>query len=174
MHLEPYVQAIRQQLEVVAEGSGSEARALAERLAAQLEASIRLAILDVLSAAAQELTVEMAPGCVELRLRGREPDFVVTLPPSEQGEPFGQPVGDDGAARVSDRTEGADGNLARINLRIPDQLKSRVEKAAAREGLSVNAWLVRAASAAVGRTDPARRHERRSPYGTQRYTGWAR
>jgi hypothetical protein len=57
---------------------------------------------------------------------------------------------------------------------MPDQLKARIEQAAAGEGLSVNSWLVRAASAALERTDPDRRRKQRSPQGTQRYTGWAR
>jgi uncharacterized protein (DUF1778 family) len=64
--------------------------------------------------------------------------------------------------------------VSRINLRLPEGLKSLVEQAAAREGLSVNAWLVRAAAAALERTDPARRRERRGPQGPQRHQGWAR
>jgi uncharacterized protein (DUF1778 family) len=64
--------------------------------------------------------------------------------------------------------------VSRINLRLPDRLKSRIEEAAAGEGLSVNAWLVRAAGAAVERRDPIRRREGPTPHGAQRFTGWAR
>jgi uncharacterized protein (DUF1778 family) len=64
--------------------------------------------------------------------------------------------------------------MSRINLRMPDHLKARIEQAAASEGLSVNAWLVRAAATALERTGPSRRHERRASKGAQRYTGWAR
>jgi HicB family len=64
--------------------------------------------------------------------------------------------------------------MSRINLRMPDHLKARIEQAAASEGLSVNAWLVRAAAAALERTGPPRRPERRASQGAQRYTGWAR
>jgi hypothetical protein len=64
--------------------------------------------------------------------------------------------------------------MARINLRMPDHLKSRVDHAAAGEGLSVNAWLVRAAADAVERVDPAPRSDRRGGRGAQRFTGWAR
>ena len=60
--------------------------------------------------------------------------------------------------------------MSRINLRMPEHLKARVERAAADEGLSVNAWLVRAAAVALERANP----ERRAPQGAQRYTGWAR
>ena len=47
------------------------------------DAAIRLALQDVLAAAAEEITTELAPGSVELRLRGRHPEFVVTLPPAD-------------------------------------------------------------------------------------------
>ena len=73
MELEPYIEEIHRQLTLAAEASGEEARALADRLAAPLDAAIRLALQDALSAAAEEITVELAPGSVELRLRGRTP-----------------------------------------------------------------------------------------------------
>jgi hypothetical protein len=164
MNIDPYVDSIRTQLETAAEAGDDEARALAQRLAAPLDSAIRLAIQDALSAAAEEVTLEIAPGSVELRLRGREPEFVVTFPDVPD---------DDGDAETGTwRSSGEDGDVARINLRIPERLKSRVEEAAAREGLSVNAWLVRAAGAAVERRDPDSRRDARR--GSQRYTGWAR
>jgi uncharacterized protein (DUF1778 family) len=64
--------------------------------------------------------------------------------------------------------------MSRINLRMPDHLKTRIEQAAASEGLSVNAWLVRTAAAALERTGQPRRRERRASQGAQHYTGWAR
>jgi hypothetical protein len=57
---------------------------------------------------------------------------------------------------------------------MPEHLKTRIERAAGNEGISINAWLVRAASAALERGDAGRRTERRAPRGPQRYTGWAR
>ena len=76
-NLTPYVETLRRDLAVAAEAGGEDARALAERLTAPLEASIRLMLLDALSAAADDITRELAPGSVELRLRGGEPEFVV-------------------------------------------------------------------------------------------------
>jgi hypothetical protein len=70
--------------------------------------------------------------------------------------------------------EGDEGGMSRINLRMPDQLKSRVEAAAGTEGLSVNAWLVRAAAGALQRHELSRPPQPRAPLGAQRYTGWAR
>src|ERR1700732_5074623 len=81
MDLRQYIDNIHSQLAVAAEAGGEEARALAERLVAPLDAAIRLTLQDVLSAAAEEITCELAPGSVELRLRGRDPEFVVTPPP---------------------------------------------------------------------------------------------
>jgi hypothetical protein len=180
MNLEPYIESVRRQLEVAAEAGGDDARALAERLVAPLEAAIRLTLQDALAAAAEDITLELAPGSVEVRLRGREPEFVVSLPPAEPpaedtAEAEDVVVSVWRAAGMGPRAgEGDEAAVARINLRLPDRLKSRVEEAAAGEGLSVNAWLVRAAAAALERWDPARRRERRTPQGAQRHTGWAR
>jgi hypothetical protein len=171
MDLGPYVESIHSQLEVAAGAGGDEARALAERLAAPLDAAIRLALQDALSAATEEITTELAPGSVELRLRGRDPEFVVTLPAQD---PSGEAALEDEERIPVLPIEGDEGTMSRINLRMPDHLKVRVEHAADSDGLSVNAWLVRAASAGLERTDAARRAERRAPKGAQRYSGWAR
>lgn len=175
MNLSPFIETIHRQLEGSAEVGGEDARLLVERLLAPLDASIRLSLQDALAAAAEEITVELAPGSVELRLRGRDPEFVVTPPPNDPSvEEVGE--GDDASARpdVVRTSEGDEGAVSRINLRLPEDLKSRIERAAADDGLSVNSWLVRASAAALDRTDPPRRRERRTSYGAQRYTGWAR
>src|SRR6187200_2703074 len=84
MDLNPYVENLRHELAVAAEAGGDEARALAERLTAPLESAVRLTLLDALSAAADEITRELAPGSVELRLRSGEPEFVVTPSPADE------------------------------------------------------------------------------------------
>src|SRR4051794_4098587 len=73
MDLTPHVEQIRGQLAVAAEAGGEDARALAERLTAPLESAIRLTLLDALSAAADEITPQLAPGSVEPRLRAGAP-----------------------------------------------------------------------------------------------------
>lgn len=180
MNLQPYAQELHQQIAIAAEAGGDEARALVERLAAPLDAAIRLALQDLLAAAVEEITTELAPGSVELRLRGRNPEFVVTPPPaalSREGRPEGEERTADGSlgsgAAPGASAEG-DGAMTRINLRMADHLKSRIEHAAANDGLSVNSWLVRAASAALERAEQPRPRDRRAPQGTQRYSGWAR
>jgi hypothetical protein len=128
-------------------------------------------MLNVLSAAMDEITRDLAPGSVDVRLRGLDPDFVVTLPPgggpAEAAAPAGEPF------RAQIPADGDEGGTARVNLRLPAQLKARAEEAASREGLSVNAWLVRAGSAAVAGGAQPRTAERSRNVG-QSFTGWVR
>jgi hypothetical protein len=166
MDLNQYVENLRRELAVAADAGGEDARALAERLTAPLESAIRLMLLDALSAAADEITRELAPGSVELRLRSGEPEFVVTPAPGDEAI---EPSPDDPAPAPPEGDEGA---TARINLRLPEQLKAGIEQAAGRERLSVNAWLVRVAAGAVAHDD--RRPPQRSGRIGQGYTGWVR
>lgn len=176
MDLTSYVSNLGREFATLAEAGGEESRALVERLTGSLESAIRMTLLDALSAAADEITRDLAPGSVELRLRGREPNFVVTVPPAE---PSGRSAEDSTAtagAPDSDLLIAEEGPSARINVRLPEQLKAAVEEAAAREGRSVNAWLVRAAAAGLQRSDRDQRPERpgsakRTP---QSFTGWVR
>ncbi|WP_367044155.1 hypothetical protein [Streptomyces sp. Je 1-332] len=173
MDLTPYVDSLRRELAVAAETGGEDARELAERLTAPLESATRLTMLNVLSAAMDEITRDLAPGSVDVRLRGLDPDFVVTLPPTDSGAPA-EPVAAHEPPRTQVPAEGDEGGTARVNLRLPAHLKARTEEAATREGLSVNAWLIRAVSAAVDgggtRTPPP---ERTRTAG-QSITGWVR
>ena len=175
MDLSSYVSNLGREFATLAEAGGEEARALVERLTGSLESAIRMTLLDALSAAADEITRDLAPGSVELRLRGRDPSFVVTSPP---GEPFElaaeEVVATEDGLPESGLMIAEDGPAARINVRLPEQLKASIEEAAAREGRSVNAWLVRAAAASLQRSDPDQRPE---PRGSgkrtkQRFTGW--
>lgn len=167
MQLDPYVEAVQRQLALAAETGGDEARALAAQLSATLESAVRLALQDALAAAASEITCELAPGSVELRLRGRDPEFVVVPPaadPPERGAPKPPP---------SIALEADQGAMDRINLRLPAQLKLRVEAAANAAALSVNAWLVRVAALAAEETKSSARGEPVA-HGSQHYRGWAR
>ncbi|MFI2738263.1 hypothetical protein [Streptomyces sp. NPDC018711] len=171
MDLTPYVDTLRRELAVAAEAGGEEARELAERLTAPLESAARLTMLNVLSAATDEITRELAPGSVDVRLRGLDPDFVVTPPPT--GGAPAEPDATTGPLPAPAPAEGDEGGTARVNLRLPAHLKTRAEEAAAREGLSVNAWLVRAVSAAVGGPSRPRTPEKSQSTG-QSITGWVR
>jgi hypothetical protein len=159
MDLTTYVENLRHELAVAAHAGGDDARVLAERLTVPLESAVRLMLLEALSAAADEITRELAPGSVELRLRAGEPEFVVTPAPADEPAPAALPP------------EGDEGATARINLRLPEQLKAGVEQAASRERMSVNAWLVRAAASALN--ENARPPQRGGRIG-QAYSGWVR
>src|ERR1700676_2133113 len=78
MDLQPYVDAVRHELAVAAAAGGPDAEALAERLTAPLESAIRLALLEALSEAAGQITRDLAPRSVDVRLRGRDPEFTVS------------------------------------------------------------------------------------------------
>src|SRR5215207_4266225 len=163
MDLTTYVENLRRDLAVAAEAGGEDARALAERLTAPLESTVRLTLLDALSAAADEITRELAPGSAELRLRGGQPEFVVTPAPAD--EPVEATTGEAAPPEMDE------GEMTRINLRLPEHLKAAIEQAAARERLSVNAWLVRAVASAA--TGPEAARPRGGRMG-QAYTGWVR
>ena len=165
MNLIPHVETLRRELLIAAEAGGDEARSLAERLITPLDSATRLVLLDALSDAASEITSELAPGSVEVRLRGREPEFVVTQPPAEQSFEEAREVETTAAYSGEIDASGA----SRTTLRLPDHVKARVDEAARREGVSVNAWLVRAVVAAL---EPGARDRRRSPSMGQQYTGW--
>ncbi|MFF3848260.1 hypothetical protein [Streptomyces sp. NPDC002328] len=174
MDLTPYVDTLRRELAVAAEAGGDEARELAERLSAPLESAARLTMLNVLSAAMGEITRELAPGSVDVRLRGIDPDFVVTPPPAYGDAPAEPaPPAEPFRASAPAPADGDEGGTARVNLRLPAHLKARAEEAANREGLSVNAWLVRAVSAAVDGGTRERTPERTRTIG-QSFTGWVR
>jgi hypothetical protein len=182
MDLTPYSETIQRQLLTAAEAAGDDAKALAERLVAPLDAAIRLAIQEALAVAAEEITCELAPGSVELRVRGRELEFAVTAPPvdsadEDEDDPDLRHTGWRHRTRGSAdeaAADGDDGGMLRINLRLPDHLKTRIEQVAGSAGVSVNSWLVRAAATALERVESGRRQERHAPGGPNRYTGWAR
>ncbi|MEU6183814.1 hypothetical protein [Streptomyces coeruleorubidus] len=174
MELTRYVEGLRQALLVAADVSDDEARNTAERLVTPLSSAVRLAMLEALSAAADEITRELAPGAVEIRLRGLDPHFVVTPPPADSAAASGfehprrlplpppAPIAP-GTVNSEDRT------TSRINFRPPEHLKTGIEEAAGRDGLSVNAWLVRAVSAMLEYDERSHRPERQADH----YTGWA-
>lgn len=160
MDLQPYVDGVRHELGVAAAAGGPDAESLADRLTAPLESAIRLALLEALSEAAEQITRELAPGSVEVRLRGRDPEFHVDAGVAElPAAPFAAP------GEPED-----DGGTWRVTLRLPESLRHRVDAAARGDGLSVNAWLVRAVTAALGGNHL--RHRRGDS--DKHFSGWVR
>jgi len=137
MNLTPYLEALRADLAAAAAPGGPETTRAAELLSHSIEPAVRLALLEALSDAAAEITTRLRDASVEVRLRGREADLVVNRIASTH---------DDDAPPLIDG-----GDLTRLTLRMPEALKTHVEQTAAAEGMSVNAWLVRAVTVAVQR-----------------------
>ena len=142
MDITPYVESLRQDLAAAAAAGGPEAQAAAERLSLALEPAMRLALMDALSQAAAEITSELAVGSVDVRLRGREPQFVVDVPSTPV--PVEPP-----AAPALSGTPDDDGDVARITLRIPEAVKYKAEELATKGGHSLNAWIVNVLRAAT-------------------------
>lgn len=180
MDLTRYVDDLQHRLALAADAAGQDARELADRLAAPLDAAVRLVLLDALTAAAGEISAELAPGSVDVRLRSGGPEFVVeslgarpelASAPAWAPAPPAAPT----ATALPVPPELDTGSTTRTTLRLPDQLKSQVELAAARSGLSVNTWLVRAVAAALEQpTDAPAAQARAEPRGGTRLTGWVR
>jgi HicB family len=164
MQVSHHVEELQRQLLNAAATGGTETAETVERLAVALEAAARLAILDALAEATGEITRELAPGSVDLRLRGRDVEFAVSRPAAEPDEeppgPRSQP------ATVEDDD---DSTASRTTVRLPDALKARAAQAAAAEGVSFNTWLVRTVAAAVDPARPAARESQGSSY-----SGWLR
>jgi hypothetical protein len=172
MELAPYIEELTRALASAGEAGGAEVQAVLDRFTAPLESAIRLAMLNVLSGAADEISADLAPGSVDVRLRGGNPEFVVRpalldelsvpQPPTPPTPPVFTAADEEGAT-------------ARISLRVPERLKVKVDEAAGREGLSANAWLVRVVAGAVdgaGQNQGTPPRANRSRGIGQSYVGW--
>ena len=146
MDITPYVEGLRRDLAAAAHSGGPEVADAAERLALALDPAMRMVLLEALSHATAEITADLGGGSVEVRLKGREPQFVVT--PSPPADHATEPTQTPAAPTADAEDDEADGPVARITLRLPETLKLRAEEAAGRRGQSLNTWLVNAVRAA--------------------------
>ncbi|WP_407319864.1 toxin-antitoxin system HicB family antitoxin [Isoptericola halotolerans] len=172
MDLTRYIDQLQQQLRTAASAGSDEAREIASRLTAPLDSAARLVLLEALSDAAGEISAEIAPGSVDVRLRSGSPEFVVDAPATPVGTEIRAPAAVPPASTPGTDPDG--GATTRTTLRLPDHLKSRVESAAAREGVSVNTWLVRAVAGALEQSTGRPAAQARAHRGTSRATGWVR
>ncbi len=162
MDLSEYVDALRAHLTTCAAAGTEQTQETARLLGDSLEPAVRLAVTDALATMAAEVTAAWDGGSVDILIRGRDPEVVVTAVPlaaPAEAPPATEPPAEDG-----------DGSISRISLRLPESLKGRAEAAAATEGVSLNTWLVRAVAAAVQPPPPDSQHSR----STRRITGFAR
>lgn len=133
MNLTIVLEGLQEDLQGLAELGDERSAHVARRLGEALGSNLRLKLLDLLSQAAVELSAKLPSGHIEVRLAGQEPELVFVDAPAEGGATG--TVGEDLSARIS--------------LRLPETLKTSVERAAAAEGVSTNTWLVRAIARAT-------------------------
>jgi hypothetical protein len=170
MDLSPFLDGLRRDLSATVAAAGPEAARVGELLTGALDAAARLTLLEALSEAAAEITAALDGIEVDVRLRGRDADLVVTE--AEHPEPAAPPAADAAAEPAPE----LDGDTARITLRLPESLKAQVEVAAAAEGVSVNTWLVRATAAGLRPVAPPPPPPPPPPFGGRRgrrITGFA-
>lgn len=161
MNLDEYVESVRHGVRDAAALADEQSREVATKLGNALDSATRLALIRALSDAAGEISADLAPASVELRMAGSEPQFVVSTPPGDDTEPTVLlPEPEEGDEQAEEPAEG--GPQSRITLRLPQSVKEKVDKVADQEGVSTNTWLVRAvtealsgpASGSGGRRDP--------------------
>jgi hypothetical protein len=148
MQLDSHVQAIQQELAAAAARGDEELGEVARRMGEALAASLHLHLLDLLGEAALEIGGQLESGRVEVRLAGREPELVVVTDEASEDAPIG----------AGEELSG------RITLRLPESVKSAVEAAAAREGISTNAWLVRTIARSLDHRSAKRSRNRMQGY----------
>lgn len=156
MDLQPYVDSVREGVNNAAALADESSQEVARKLGAALDSSTRLALIQALSDAAGDISADLAPASVDVRINGGNPDFVVTVPEARSEPTVLQPE----PAAESDDEEEEEGSLddepvARISLRLPASVKAKVDDAADKDGISTNAWLMRAVLDALpGRRRP--------------------
>ena len=162
MDLAPYLSNLRDALAAAARTAGEDVQEAAERLAAALEPALRLTLLEFASELTDDITVKLDGDAVEVRLRGGQPEVVVERRPRTEPTPPSPPTPPEPPVPSED-------SQARVSLRLPESLKTRIDDAAAAEGVSVNTWIVRTLqrSLEVPHIPPS------TPSG-RRMTGWVR
>ena len=166
MDLDSYLEAVRRGVRNATALADDQTRSVAERLGATLDDAGKLALIEALSDAAAEISRELSPGSVELRMTGSRPEFVVTPAPGHlAGDDDTDDDYDSDVAAAAEPEIDADEPTARITLRLPVSVKAKVDEAAALEGLSANAWLMRTVLSGLGTRGPQPPRPPRPPRG---------
>jgi hypothetical protein len=140
------LEGLQDDLQGLAELGDERSAQIARRLSESIGSSLRLKLFDLLSQVAVELSSKLPSGHIEVRLAGQEPEFVYVDTAGDSASAVGEELS------------------ARISLRLSDSLKAAVEKAADREGVSTNTWIVRAIARAAEARPAAPTGKRLSGY----------
>jgi hypothetical protein len=172
MDVSTYVTALREDLAAAAAAGDEQARRTAALLGAAIEPAARLAIMNALSDLAAEVTSALGDRVVEVRLDGRDVRVSVSEPPAD--DTHEEPSNSGFAGRDFG---GADlgGDISRMTVRLVEQMKAQAEKAAAAQGMSLNAWVSQAVQGALGKPDRGghpRGDDWNPPGNSRRVRGW--
>ena len=153
MELSPYIESVRAGVVNASSLADEQTQHVAQRLGTAIESSTRLAGIQALSDAAGTLSPDLAPSSVELRMVGQDPEFVVSLQTGEAEPTLLMPEPESASEETA---EAEDEPVARITLRLPQSVKARVDEVASSEGISTNAWLIRAVMDALSERSGSR------------------
>jgi hypothetical protein len=157
MDLSPYIESVRAGVANASSLADEQTQKVAERLGTAIDSSTRLALIQALSDAAGTISAELAPSSVELRMVGTDPEFAVNVQTGE-AEPtllMPEPEPESGGEEPP-TSEAEDEPVARITLRLPQSVKVRVDEMASSDGISTNAWLIRAVMDALSERSSSR------------------
>lgn len=158
MDLLPYIESVRAGVANASSLADEHTQQVAERLGTAIESSTRLALIEALSDAAGTISAEIAPSSVELRMIGQDPEFVVSIQTSQSEPTLLMPELESASETAGEptMTEAEDEPVARLTLRLPQSVKVRVDEMASAEGISTNAWLIRAVMDALSERSGSR------------------
>jgi len=158
MDLSPYIESVRTGVTNASSLADEQTQHVAERLGTAIESSTRLALIQALSDAAGTISADLAPSSVELRMIGTDPEFVVSVQSGEAEPTLLMPETEVASAEAGEpsSTETDEEPVARITLRLPQSVKARVDEMASSEGISTNAWLIRAVMDALSERSGSR------------------
>jgi hypothetical protein len=158
MDLSPYIESVRAGVANASSLADEQTQKVAERLGTAIDSSTRLALIQALSDAAGSISAELAPSSVELRMVGTDPEFVVNVQTGEAEPTLLMPEPEVGSAEAGEpsTTEAEEEPVARITLRLPQSVKAKVDEMASSEGISTNAWLIRAVMDALSERSSSR------------------
>jgi hypothetical protein len=139
MQLDHHLAQVSDQLAATAALGDDRAREIAAALTTAATPAVRLALLKAVSEAADEITAALLdyPGSPAVTVRMDADEISLDVHAAAPAAEPDEPRRDDGEAN------------ARISLRLTEALKADIDAAADEEGVSVNTWLVRAATAAL-------------------------
>lgn len=152
MELNPYLESVRRGVDDATALADDTTKDIATRLLTSLDTATRLALIDALSDAAAEISGDLAPGSVELRIDAGSPHFVVTKPAppapddlSDYARTTAKPTEEASTDRAETQLLGDEDDeaTARISFRVPVSVKAKIDEKAAADSLSANAWLLR-------------------------------